>query len=281
MSGRIIGLSLLASSLAAGSWYMDLNSKRRDLQDKRDVLSSLHSDFDRESLELTETERKLETIQKEFADATARTNARQALVEQVPTLETERDTVVGQFEDEVRKVRVEYSTMVIPEVLLQDGRSLKNVTVSGIANGMVALTHSGSMESIPSNALPADLRERLRIGMTPMMDRDGSVADAALADASVAAEAKAPVLTPAMSAKVASLEANLRDLTTREAELRRNKQLYLDQVKDYRLQDERSMLLGRKMEYKDVSPKIVTTINGVDEERSCISAKMVGLQIEV
>lgn len=90
-----------------------------------------------------------------------------AIREETRKIKENRDNLAKAFTSTIQRVREESIGMIIPEVALTTGNTLKNAKVQSADENLTVLQHSEGVSKVPTTTLPASLLDRFRFGFIP------------------------------------------------------------------------------------------------------------------
>lgn len=78
-----------------------------------------------------------------------------------------RDNLAKAFTSTIQRVREESIGMIIPEIPLTTGNTLKSAKLQAIDENLTVIQHSEGVSKVPTTTLPASLLDRFRFGYIP------------------------------------------------------------------------------------------------------------------
>lgn len=145
---------------------------------------------------------------------------KKSLADSVLALEGRKEEYLKAFRDTVGDVRSKSVGMQWADVPFRNGQILKEVRIQKVTDTEVTLAHSEGVAKLRADELPADLKDRFRIGMEPFLGSPEPTVGAATSLASSSSKINRPSATAApgvdaLNATVASLEQEIVDTTTK------------------------------------------------------------------
>jgi hypothetical protein len=308
----IFVFAVLASAAAGTAYFFKVEEKRAQLTQAVEKLAEIKSLVARKAVLVIPKKQENQDLQAKIDTLTKVTAQNEMLAGQIPALEATLSELTQEFIDAVSKIRAASIGVALPDVTLASGQVLQGVRIVKITDTELTLAHNGGSARVAGSNLPADLRDRFRIDMSPMVGSPGALAasgpaassSATLAPGSSPPPASIPAvvastgtspgpagdvvflppaveLTQAQRNKVDAAEASLREHHNKETELRRTRGAYLAQVHDYSVKDERARFMGQPPKYQKVIPQITKAINDLDEQLAQNTAKIVDLEKQV
>jgi hypothetical protein len=172
MEGKAIGMLaafFFIACFAGGlSYYLEIDSKQNELSDAKALLATTRVSAESKPPMLESARARNEELKDQIAKYTALTDSKQSLAKDIATLESQIADVAQQFVRAVESVRVNSAGISWPDITLAGGQTYTNVTIQKITDTEVNLIHSGGLTKVPAAELPADIKERFRLGMSPM-----------------------------------------------------------------------------------------------------------------
>jgi hypothetical protein len=89
------------------------------------------------------------------------------LREETRKIKDNRDNLAKAFTSTIQRVREESIGMIIPEIPLATGNTLKNAKIQAVDENLTVIQHSEGVSKIPTTTLPASLLDRFRFGYVP------------------------------------------------------------------------------------------------------------------
>ncbi len=83
------------------------------------------------------------------------------------TLEKKRDDLAKAFVGTIQRVREDSVGLILPEIPLTTGSTLKNAKIQAVDEDLTLIQHSEGVSKIPTNTLPNSLLDRFRFGYAP------------------------------------------------------------------------------------------------------------------
>ncbi len=83
-------------------------------------------------------------------------------------LEKKRDDLAKAFVGTIQRVREDSIGLILPEIPLTTGRTLKNAKIQTLDEDITLIQHSEGVSKIPTNTLPNSLLDRFRFGYAPI-----------------------------------------------------------------------------------------------------------------
>jgi hypothetical protein len=309
MGKFIIFIFAVIASAAAGTvYFFKVEEQRAQLKQAVEKLTEIKSLVARKAVLVIPKKQENQDLQTKIDALTKVTSENEALAGQIPPLEATLSELTREFVDAVSKTRAASIGVALPDVTLASGQVLQGVRIVKITDTEITLAHNGGSARVPGSSLPADLRDRFRIDMSPMVrSPDAVVASGAAPSAGSSplqpstpplvastetetspAPATPEVFQPAaveltqtQRNKVDEAETTLRQHEKKEIELRRTRGAYLAQVQDYQKKDDRAKFLGQPQKYQKVIPQITKAITDIDNQLAENTSKIVTLQIKV
>jgi chromosome segregation ATPase len=217
MEGKAIGMlaafALIACFAGGLSYFLEIDSKRHDLAEAQTLLNNVRSSLETKRAGVDSSRSKLQSLREQIESHTTLTDAKQSLAAQIATLEIQEADLLKEFVNAVQKVRASSAGLQWADVTLGSGQVLTGVTIQKVSDTDVSLTHSGGVSKIPVAELPADLKERFRYNMVPMVqsqDKAGAKGTATGGRTPVAA----PTPSEVQSAKQAEMQTLANKITT-------------------------------------------------------------------
>jgi hypothetical protein len=307
MGKFIIFIFAVIASAAAGTvYFFKVEEQRAQLKQAVEKLTEIKSLVARKAVLVIPKKQENQDLQTKIDALTKVTSENEALAGQIPPLEATLSELTREFVDAVSKTRAASIGVALPDVTLASGQVLQGVRIVKITDTEITLAHNGGSARVPGSSLPADLRDRFRIDMSPMVrSPDAVVASGAAPSAGssplqpstpplVASTEPSPTpatpevfqpaaveLTQTQRNKVDEAETTLRQHEKKEIELRRTRGAYLAQVQDYQKKDDRAKFLGQPQKYQKVIPQITKAITDIDNQLAETTSKIVTLQIQI
>jgi hypothetical protein len=173
MEGKAIGMlaafALIACFAGGLSYYLEIDSKRHDLVEAQTTLNNVRSGLETKRATVDASRSKVQAIREQIDSHTSLTDAKSTLATQIANLEIQKVDLLKEFVNTVQKVRASSAGIQWPDVTLGNGQVLTGVTIQKVTDTDVSLTHSGGVSKIAVADLPADLKERFRYNMVPMV----------------------------------------------------------------------------------------------------------------
>lgn len=89
------------------------------------------------------------------------------LREETRKIKDNRDNLAKAFTSTIQRVREESIGMIIPEIPLATGNTLKNAKLQAVDENLTVIQHSEGVSKVPTTTLPASLLDRFRFGYVP------------------------------------------------------------------------------------------------------------------
>ncbi len=89
------------------------------------------------------------------------------LREEARKIKDNRDNLAKAFTSTIQRVREESIGMIIPEIPLATGNTLKNAKLQAVDENLTVIQHSEGVSKVPTTTLPASLLDRFRFGYVP------------------------------------------------------------------------------------------------------------------
>lgn len=176
MDGKIIVYGFCLAALIAGSSFWAYTMEMDDAQ--KDVVLA------RQQLVVVE-----ESIKQTKAWMAARKEAaaliaagqiieqeNQKLRTEIELIKQDRSNLANAFLNSIQRAREESLGVVIPEIILTTGTTLKQAKIQSISSDITIFQHSQGVSKVPSTTLPDSLLDRFKFGYSP-----GGVSSDALA----------------------------------------------------------------------------------------------------
>jgi hypothetical protein len=195
MEGKAIGMlaafAMIACFAGGLSYYLEIDSKQNDLSEAQTLLTNSKANVDNKRSTLDGSRTKLQALRQQIDSHTSLSDAKGSLTGQIASLETQKTDVLREYVTVVQKVRASSVGGAVPDVTLPNGQTLTGVTIQKVTDADVSFAHSGGVTRVPVPDLPADLKERFRYNMVPMVQPpekssgNGTVPTSVKPDASV------------------------------------------------------------------------------------------------
>lgn len=91
----------------------------------------------------------------------------EALRTEIRTLKQKRDDLAKAFVGTIQRVREDSVGLVVPEIPLTSGSTLKNAKLQAVDDQLTVIQHSEGVSKVPTSTLPASLLDRFRFGYVP------------------------------------------------------------------------------------------------------------------
>jgi DNA-binding transcriptional MerR regulator len=167
MDGKIITYAILLLAIIGGVtgflYTTDVDEARKDF-----ILTQQQLGQTEESLKQTLTSyelRKEATAIITVAHIINREN--EALRTEIRTLKQKRDELAKAFKGTIQRVREDSVGLVLPEIPLTTGSTLKNAKLQAVDDQLTVIQHSEGVSKVPTSTLPATLLDRFRFGFVP------------------------------------------------------------------------------------------------------------------
>ncbi|MEQ1749408.1 MAG: hypothetical protein ABL974_08300 [Prosthecobacter sp.] len=82
-------------------------------------------------------------------------------------LEKKRDDLAKAFVGTIQRIREDSVGLILPEIALTTGSTLKNAKIQAVNEDITLIQHSEGVSKIPTNTLPNSLLDRFRFGYAP------------------------------------------------------------------------------------------------------------------
>lgn len=89
------------------------------------------------------------------------------LREETRKIKDNRDNLAKAFTSTIQRVREESIGMIVPEIPLATGNTLKNAKLQAVDENLTVIQHSEGVSKVPTTTLPASLLDRFRFGYVP------------------------------------------------------------------------------------------------------------------
>lgn len=291
MSGSfLVKLVLIVLAVCAGAYFynhLDVKSKKAELEIEKPLLQTLRNKLDDVQLDIDTLQEKIRLCEEEIA----RQQSRESQRIDIPALEAERDRLWDDLASHVQYVRSSLTGKNLPEITLENGQILQGVRVQKASEDGLTVAHLQGIAKIPLSRLPADLKARLRVGMSPPESRTPAVAaatsspaSAAIPPAVVAAKVPPPadpILTATQKEGIAKLNAQINALVVQHAELDRTKTAYINQTNIYRVRDAESVLAGKRPRYANIIPRMDASTRELMSRIGEIKVAVANIQIQI
>jgi hypothetical protein len=172
MEGRALGMlaafAMIACFAGGLSYWLEIDSKRRDLDEAQSLLASNKGSLETKRVKLDTERAKVQGFREQIDHATTLGEAKENLTGAVAALEAQRADVTKEFITAVEKVRVGSAGLSWPDVKLVNGQTLQGVTIQRVTESDVSFSHAGGVTKVVVADLPSDIKARFRYGMVPM-----------------------------------------------------------------------------------------------------------------
>lgn len=91
----------------------------------------------------------------------------EALRTEIRTLKQKREELAKAFRGTIQRVREDSVGLVLPEIPLTTGSTLKNAKLQAVDDQLTVIQHSEGVSKVPTSTLPAALLDRFRFGFMP------------------------------------------------------------------------------------------------------------------
>jgi hypothetical protein len=164
----LAAFALIACFAGGLSYYLEIDSKRHDLDEAQTLLTNTKGALETKRVNLDSARAKLQTLKEQIDHHQSLSDAKQNLTTAITSLETQRTDVTREFITAVEKVRAGSAGIGWPDVRLVGGQVLQGVTIQRVTDTDVSFSHSGGVTKVAVADLPADIKARFRYGMIPM-----------------------------------------------------------------------------------------------------------------
>jgi hypothetical protein len=172
MEGRALGMlaafAMIACFAGGLSYYLEIDSKRRDLDEAQSLLASNKGSLETKRVKLDTERARVQGLKEQIDHASTLGEAKENLTNAVAALEAQRADVTKEFITAVEKVRVGSAGLSWPDVKLVNGQTLQGVTIQRVTETDVSFAHTGGVTKVVVADLPPDIKTRFRYGMVPM-----------------------------------------------------------------------------------------------------------------
>lgn len=181
MDGKIIVYGFCLLALIAGSSFWAYTLELDDAQ-KEVVLARQQFTVAEEGIKQTKA---WMAARKEAAALIAASQIieqeNQKLNAEIELIKQDRTNLARAFLSSIQKAREESLGVVIPEVILTTGTTLKQARIQSLDPAITIFQHEQGVSKVPSTTLPEDLLERFKFGYSP----GGVTADALVVEESL------------------------------------------------------------------------------------------------
>jgi len=241
MEGKAIGMlaafAVIACFAGGLSYYFEIDSKQHDLSEAQTLLTNTKANVENKRSTLDGSRTKLQALREQIDSHTSLSDAKQSLTAQIASLETQKADVLKEFVNVVQKVRASSVGMSWADVTLSNGQTLTGVTIQKVTENDVSLAHSGGVTKIAVQDLPADMKQRFRYNMVPMVqppDKQSSTTFAPNSALAPPATVAASESYADKSARVQAMVDKVSGLENQVASLEKTRQDWADKARQHR-----------------------------------------------
>lgn len=283
---RLVALGAAGGAIALAYNHFDVQAKKAELLAEKPLLEELRRKLENVEADLDTAKQEMALLEEEIA---RRQSAHSHKID-IPALEAERDGVWAEFASHVQKVRNSLVGKPLPDNALEKGQVPQGTLVQKVLGTELTVSHPQGIARIPLSSLNADLRLRLRVGMSPPDPRsppESATPTPVVAAASSSAMPQAapppaePQLTTDQKERIAKIQAEINIYAVQVVDLDRTKNAYLRQANDYRIKDAKSIYMGQRPRYANIIPRIDAASRELMGRIGEIRVKIADLQIQI
>jgi hypothetical protein len=172
MEGKIVAMLLIFALVVTATFglnfLVEVENKRSELSEARTMLLEIRNGLAARKERLVGLRAKLEGTREKLSID----RARQHLQTDVKSLEAERTKVLSDFSTAVQEVRTKSAGLPCKDISMANGQLLQQVVIQKVTDTDVTFSHSQGVSKIALGELPAELKERFRVGMVPLVVPD-------------------------------------------------------------------------------------------------------------
>lgn len=237
---------LFIACFAAGvNYYMEVDSKQREWSVAKADLKAIESSLLSTQSQAATARQNLETVKEESVAIEILETSKKQLTESIAELRENKTRITGDFKKSVEKVRLVSIGTAYPE-FTNGSQTIRSARIQKVGDEDVTFAHDEGIAKIGKDALPADLKQRFRIGMVPMLPEPPAPADPAQSAAMPVAAATPDVPSGATDeAKVAKLQLEIDAHEEKVVTLNKYRSEWLNRASTYRYEAGRARAAGR------------------------------------
>lgn len=163
----ILVLGLLAFGAVGVNLYLEIDAKKLELLELRNVLTDSHAQMQNNTTRLEMSREKLTSLKGKLDRYTELVTSITALKGELTQLEVARADVIKQFRNEVEQARVAATGKAWQDITLTNGQTLQGVSIQRITDTDVLVHHSQGIAKLLARDMPPELKMHLRHGMAP------------------------------------------------------------------------------------------------------------------
>lgn len=276
---RLLLLLIVTVTGAGICLHFDVEAKKQELVFEQELLDSVASKLAEAERRLSAAQEKLDALQAQITSPSTLDD----LQSEVRRLEEQRHASMTDFVAEVQRVRAGFLGKVLDTVTLTTGQTLNSAKVTRLTEREITFTHANGIVRFKLAELPADLRTQLRIDQFPMEQAPLPQEPAPLPPPAPAPPQPVPArkLSDAESAKVASLERNIKTWEQQRLGLYAGMQAARKKSSKYHAEDQIAIQTGKPPRNTAANEKVSAEVRRAEGMIAELSVLITNALIEV